>query len=144
MLDDLRKTIEARIGEFTPARAKSLAKSLAGPGAAKDQVAKSAADIIEWSQKNRDRIKEFVRREVSSQVGVIGVAAQADLDALKKRVRTLERRAGATATTPADRAVSGGKAGTRKATTAKAATSSPGKKSGRTSAKGTGATRAQS
>ena len=91
MLDDLRKTIEATIGELTPARARSLAKSLAGPGAAKDQVAKSAGDLIEWSQKNRERLKGFVQREVSSQLGVVGAATQADLDSLRKRVRTLER-----------------------------------------------------
>jgi len=93
MLEDLRKTIEATIGELTPARAKSLAKSLAGPGAAKEQVTRSAADLIDWSQKNRDRIKEFVRREVSSQMGAVGIATQAELDLLKKRVRALERRA---------------------------------------------------
>jgi|GEM_PF-1805097 len=91
MLDDLRKAIEATLGELTPARAKSLAKSFAEPGAAKDQVAKSAADLIEWSQKNRERLKDFVRREVSSQMGAVGVATQAELDSLKKRVRTLER-----------------------------------------------------
>lgn len=93
MLEDLRKAIEATLGELTPARAKSLAKSFAGPGAAKDQVAKSSADLIEWSQKNRERLKDFVRREVSSQMGAVGVATQAELDALKKRVRTLERAA---------------------------------------------------
>ena len=91
MLADLRKTIEATIGELTPARAKSLAKSLAGPGAAKDQVAKSATDLIDWSKKNRERLKEFVQREVSAQVGAVGVATQAELETLKKRVRVLER-----------------------------------------------------
>ncbi len=91
MLEDLRKTIEATIGELTPARAKSLAKSLAGPGAAKDQVAKSATDLIEWSKKNRERLKEFIQREVAAQVGAVGVATQAEVETLKKRVRALER-----------------------------------------------------
>jgi polyhydroxyalkanoate synthesis regulator phasin len=98
MLDDIRKTIEATIGELTPARAKSLAKSMAEPGAAKDQVAKSATELIDWSQKNRDRLKEFIRREVSRQVGAIGVASQAELETLKKRVRALERAAGTSST----------------------------------------------
>ena len=91
MLEDLRKTIEATIGDLTPVRAKSLAKSLAGPGAAKDQVTKSAADLIDWSKKNRERLKEFIRREVSAQVGALGVATQSEVETLKKRVRALER-----------------------------------------------------
>lgn len=151
MLEDLRKTIEATIGELTPARAKSLAKSLAGPGAAKDQVSKSATDLIEWSQKNRDKIKEFVRREVSSQVGSIGVAAQSDLEALKKRVRALERQAAASAAGAAR-----GKTKAAPKTTARStskATANAGAKPGdagsrkrstATLAKGSGANRARS
>ena len=76
MLDDLRKTIEATIGELTPARAKSLAKSLAGPGAAKDQVAKSASDLVERSQKNRDQINEVDSKEAAGQGGgAVGISA---------------------------------------------------------------------
>jgi polyhydroxyalkanoate synthesis regulator phasin len=131
MLDDLRKTIEATVGELTPARAKSLAKSLAGPGAAKEQVAKSASELIDWSQKNRDRLREFIRREVSSQLGAVGVAAQKDLDALKKRVRALERANEKGTPAPATKR-SGGAAGSG----AKKSTRSPAK--GRTSAKRTG------
>lgn len=126
MLEDLRKTIEATIGELTPARAKSLAKSLAGPGAAKEQVTRSAADLIDWSQKNRDRIKEFVRREVSSQMGAVGIATQAELDLLKKRVRALERRAekrtSASPTPASKRTGAATKAGTRKAGTSATST----------------------
>lgn len=135
MLDDLRKTIEATIGELTPARAKSLAKSLAGAGAAKDQVAKSAGDLIEWSQKNRERLRDFVRREVSSQMGAVGVATQAELDSLKKRVRALER--AAEKQVPASPKPAGKRTGGEaKAGTAKIATSSPRKKPTRASAKG--------
>ena len=95
--EDVRKTIEAAIGNLTPAKAQELAKSLADPGTAKEQVAKMAGDMLEWSQRNRDRMKEFVGREIAAQTKSIGVATQSDLDALKKRVRELERRAGMTA-----------------------------------------------
>jgi hypothetical protein len=67
------------------------------PGAAKEQVAKAAADLIEWSQRSRDRMTQFVRREIADQMRSVGVATQADLDAVKKRVRDLERAAGMTA-----------------------------------------------
>jgi polyhydroxyalkanoate synthesis regulator phasin len=95
--EDVRKTIEAAIGNLTPAKAQELAKSFADPGTAKEQVAKMAGDMLEWSQRNRDRMREFVGREIAAQTKSMGVATQSDLDALKKRVRELERRAGPTA-----------------------------------------------
>jgi polyhydroxyalkanoate synthesis regulator phasin len=119
-LEDVRKTMEAVIGNLTPAKAQELAKGFSDPGTAKEQVAKVAADLIEWSQRNRDKMKEFVTREISSQMRSVGVATQTDLDAVKKRVRDLERQAGMT--------VSGRKTAARK---------SPAKKS---SAKRTAAT----
>jgi hypothetical protein len=56
-----------------------------------------AADMLEWSQRSRDRLKEVISREIASQMKSMGLATQADVDALKKRVRNLERRAGMTA-----------------------------------------------
>jgi polyhydroxyalkanoate synthesis regulator phasin len=96
-LDDVRKTIEAVIGNLSAAKAQDLAKGLSDPGAAKEQVSKVAADLLEWSQRSRDRLKEVISREVASQMRSMGVATQADLDGVKKRVRDLERRAGMTA-----------------------------------------------
>jgi polyhydroxyalkanoate synthesis regulator phasin len=96
-LDEIRKTIEALIGNLTPAKAQELAKSLSDPGTAKEQVAKVAADLLDWSQRSRERFKDTISREVASQLNSMGVATQADLDTVKKRVRDLERRAGMTA-----------------------------------------------
>jgi polyhydroxyalkanoate synthesis regulator phasin len=96
-LDDVRKTVEATLGNLTPAKAQELAKSFLEPGAAKDQVARTTADILEWSHKNRERLRESIRREIRDQMRQMGVATQGDVDALKKRVRDLERRAGMTA-----------------------------------------------
>jgi polyhydroxyalkanoate synthesis regulator phasin len=96
-LDDVRKTIEAVIGNLSAAKAQDLAKGLSDPGAAKEQVSKVAADLLEWSQRSRNRLKEVISREVASQMKSMGVATQADLDRVKKRVRDLERRAGMTA-----------------------------------------------
>ncbi len=97
LLDDVRRTLEGLAGTLTPARAQQLAKDMMEPGAAKEQVAKAAADLMEWSQSNRTRIMEFVTREVQHQTKTVGLASQAELDALKKRVRDLERAAGMTA-----------------------------------------------
>jgi polyhydroxyalkanoate synthesis regulator phasin len=109
-LDDARKTLEATFGNLTPSRAQELAKSFE-PNAAKEQLAKTAADMIEWSQRNRERLTEFVRKEIRTQVSQMGLATQDEVDALKKRVRDLERAAGMTA--------SGRKKTTAKKTTAK-------------------------
>lgn len=97
VLDDIRKMIEATLGNLSPAKAQELAKNMLDPGAAKEQVAKTAADLLDWSQHNRQRVREFVDREIQSQLAVVGVASQKDLDAVKKRVRDLERAAGMTA-----------------------------------------------
>jgi len=98
IIDDLRKTVEGLLGTLTPAKAQQLAKDMLEPGAAKEQVAKTTADLLEWSHTNRERLSTFVRREIADQLKAVGgVASQTELDALKKRVRDLERGAGMTA-----------------------------------------------
>jgi polyhydroxyalkanoate synthesis regulator phasin len=109
-VDDLRRAVEATIGTMTPARAQELAKGFLEPGAAKEQVAKTAADLLDWSHRNRERLRDVIRREVQDQMKQMGGATQEELDSLRKRVRELERRAGMTAS---------GKARARKKTTAK-------------------------
>jgi polyhydroxyalkanoate synthesis regulator phasin len=115
--DDVRKAIEAAIGNLTPAKAQELAKSFSDPGTAKEQVSKLAGDILQWSQRNRERLKEAIAREISAQMKSMGVATQADVDAVKKRVRDLERRAGMTA--------SGRKTAAKKAAARKPAAKKP-------------------
>jgi len=92
-IDDVRKTIETTLGTLTPAKAQQLARGLLEPDARKDQIAKTAGDLLEWSQKNRQKLRDLVRREIREQLEQTGVASRADLDALKKRVRELERAA---------------------------------------------------
>ena len=120
-LDDVRRTIEGAVGNMTPERAQKLAKSFE-PNAAKEQVAKTAADILEWSQRNRERMTTFIRGEIQRQMEQTGVASRDDLDAVKKRVRELERAAGMTAS---GRKKSTAKKSTAKRTTAKRSTSTP-------------------
>jgi polyhydroxyalkanoate synthesis regulator phasin len=96
-VDDMRKALEATLGNLTPARAQELAKGFLEPGAAKDQIAKTAADMLEWSQRNRQRLRSAIQDEIRDQMRQMGVATQTDLDAVRKRVRELERAAGMTA-----------------------------------------------
>jgi uncharacterized protein YnzC (UPF0291/DUF896 family) len=95
-LSDVRKMMQGALGNLTPAKAQDLAKSLE-PGAAKEQVAKLTADLLEWSQHNRERFVDMIRKEVQHQLHQMGAATTDELDALRKRVRELERAAGRTA-----------------------------------------------
>ena len=117
VLDDVRKALESMIG-LTPAKAQELAKRYLEPGAAKDQVSKTAGDLLRLQQ----RLRDAIRKEVTSQMKTMGAATQDDLDALRKRVRDLERRAGMTASGRK-------KAAARKKTTAKRTSSSGGSSS---------------
>jgi polyhydroxyalkanoate synthesis regulator phasin len=114
-MQDLRKQLEDSFGNLTPAKAQELAKGMVDRDAAREQVAKLAADLIEWSQRNRARLTSIVRDEVRDQLKQMGVASQEDVDALRKRVRDLERAAraqSAKATTAKRRSASATKATT--------------------------------
>jgi polyhydroxyalkanoate synthesis regulator phasin len=123
-ITDVRKYMEAAVGKLTPAKAQELARSLL-QGQGKEQVAKAAQDLLEWSNKNRERLVELVRSEVRSQLSAIGVATKDEVDALKKRVRELERGAKPTTRKPAARKPAARKRAAAKAPTAQAAAPSP-------------------
>jgi polyhydroxyalkanoate synthesis regulator phasin len=122
-MQDVRKTLEASLGNLSATRAQELARSLLDRDAAKEQVSRTAADLLEWSQRNRDRLRAAVRSEIHDQLRSMGVATHEEVEALRKRVRELERVAGTktsrsttTRKAPAKRkAASGGRASTTKA-----------------------------
>jgi len=115
--DDVRKTIEAAVRNLTPSRAQELARGLLEPGTAKEQVTKTAADLIEWSQRRREQLLELMRREIQQQVKGMGVATRVELEALRKRVRALERaseKGDRSASTKAKRSTARGSSGGRR------------------------------
>lgn len=106
---EVRKYMEAAFEKLTPAKAQEMARSVV-QGGGREQVQKLAHDLMEWSTKSRTQLSEFidhqvkeqfkrssvkltetVQREVRRQVQALGVATRDDLDALKRRVRQLER-----------------------------------------------------
>jgi polyhydroxyalkanoate synthesis regulator phasin len=112
LLTDVRKAVEAALENLTPARAQELAKGFLEPGAAKEQVAKTAGELLDWSARSREKLREFVAHEVSKQMKAVGVATQTELDALKRRVRDLERASGGAAS----RKTAASKSGAKKTT----------------------------
>jgi len=93
-----RRNMEATMQKLSPARAQEMARSLM-QGQTSEQVQKVARELIDWSNKNRQRLSEAVQREVKSQLKSLGVAGRDEVDALKRRVRELERQVGGPATT---------------------------------------------
>lgn len=88
--DDVRKMLDSVFDKMSPTKAQEMAKGLLGEDR-REQAQKLAADLMDSAQRNRDRVKELISREVASQVKNMGMATQKDLDALKRRVRDLER-----------------------------------------------------
>jgi hypothetical protein len=90
VVEEIRKNVESAIGRLSPKRAQELASSLM-PGQSKEQIAKATQSILEWSNRNRERVTELVRAEVRSQMNQFGVASRDEVDALRRRVRELEK-----------------------------------------------------
>ncbi len=90
VVDEVRKYVEAAMGKLSPAKAQEMARSLM-KGQGKEQITKAAQDLVEWSNRNRERLTELVRKEVRSQLKAVGVASRDEVEALRKRVRELER-----------------------------------------------------
>jgi polyhydroxyalkanoate synthesis regulator phasin len=88
-VDEVRRYMEAAMGRLSPAKAQELAKSMQGQG--REQVSKTAKDLLEWSNRNRERLSDLIRSEVQAQLKTFGVASRDEVDALRKRVRDLER-----------------------------------------------------
>ena len=118
-MQDVRKTIEASLGNLSTTRAQEIAKGMLDKDAAKEQVSKTAADLMEWSQRNRTRLVDLIRGEVRDQLRQMGVATEDEVNALRKRVRDLERTVRATG------ARGGGKKTTAPKTPAKAKAAAP-------------------
>ncbi|MFL5799771.1 MAG: hypothetical protein ACJ77A_17820 [Actinomycetota bacterium] len=102
---DARRYVEAALGNLTPTGARDLARSMVeqaqgfaagqSPGAMAGQVAgqvrEVAQQLMEWSQQSRERVVELVQGEVRKQLKAFGIASRDDVDALRKRVRDLEK-----------------------------------------------------
>lgn len=127
ILDDIRKTFEAVLGQLTPAKAQQLAKRYLEPNAAKEQVSKTAGELVHLSQ----RVRETVRKEVAAQMRSMGVATQDELDAVRKRVRDLERAVGKSAGGAARQASARARSTTRTTTTARATSTARKRAAGR-------------
>jgi polyhydroxyalkanoate synthesis regulator phasin len=117
VLDAVRKYVEAGREALTPTRAEELARSLVKEGQArKDQATQLARDLLDWSRKSSERLRETIGREVAKQIGRAGLATTAEVESLKRRIRRLE----------SARTAAAGKSSTRRTATRKHTTSTKG------------------
>jgi polyhydroxyalkanoate synthesis regulator phasin len=91
---DVRRFMEGAVDKLTPAKARELAKGLLEGGASREQLQKLQQELLDWSTRNRDRIVAVVQTEVTRQLKNAGFATRAEVEAVRKRVRALERAAG--------------------------------------------------
>lgn len=98
LVNEARQSTMEAIGKLSPSGARALASAVMS-GEARDQVTKAAQDLFEWSNRTRERVTELIRAEVRSQLKQLGVASREEVDALRKRVRRLEKAGGAKTTT---------------------------------------------
>ena len=81
-MQDMRKTIETSLGNLNTTRAQEIAKTVLDKDAAKDQMSKTAADLVERSQNTWTKLVEVVRGEVRDQLRQMGVATEEEVNAL--------------------------------------------------------------
>ena len=93
MLDDVRRYMEAALGQMSPPRAREVARSVL-QGQPTEQVNRFARDLAGWSQRARERVIELVRSEVKRQLKAMGVVTRDDLDSVRARLRDLEKAGG--------------------------------------------------
>jgi polyhydroxyalkanoate synthesis regulator phasin len=120
--DEIRRYMEAAMGKLSPKKAQELANSLR-QGQGKEQVTKAAHDLMDLSNKSRERLTELIRSEVRSQLKQVGVASRDEVDALRRRVRDLEKAKDGRKRTTAKRSTA--KRTTAKRTTATRSTTPP-------------------
>ncbi len=90
--DIFKRYIDAGLefAALTQARAEELVKDLVKAGEVQaDQARDAVADLLERSRKNSEKLVETVRSEVRGQITNLGLATQADLDRIEKRLASL-------------------------------------------------------
>jgi polyhydroxyalkanoate synthesis regulator phasin len=121
MREEIRGYVEAGLDMLSPSGARDLARSLLG-GEGRERIQKAAQDLLEWSARTGERVAEMIQREVRRQLTAAGVASKDDLDALRKRVRDLEKASSSRTGSPA-RSTTKRSGATKRSSTAKRSSS---------------------
>jgi hypothetical protein len=85
VVDQVQKMMAAALSPLSRTKAPDIASE------GKEQISRAAQDLVEWSMRSRERMTGLVRAEVRSQLKQLGVASRDEVEALRKRVRELEK-----------------------------------------------------
>jgi polyhydroxyalkanoate synthesis regulator phasin len=89
--DLLKRYLDAGMAftAMTQARAEAIVRDLVKTGEVQaDQARDVAAELLERSRKNTDKLLEQVRKEVKTQVGNLGLATKDDIARLERKIAT--------------------------------------------------------
>lgn len=90
--DILKRYLDAGIAftAMTQTRAEAIVKDLVKTGEIQTEQAQSAVlDIVDKSRKNTEKLLAQVRTEVRTQVKSLGLATQADIDRLERKINAM-------------------------------------------------------
>jgi polyhydroxyalkanoate synthesis regulator phasin len=90
--DLFKRSLDAGISfsALTQSRAEALVRELVKAGELQaDQAREAVVDLLDRSRKNSERLIELIAAEVRSQITSLGLASQADLDRLERRLASL-------------------------------------------------------
>ena len=96
--DLLKRYLDAGVAftQMTRSRAEAIVKDLVKAGEVQtEQAQQTVQELVDRSRENTERLVEMMRKEVRSQVQSLGLATQADVARLERRIDGL--RSGASA-----------------------------------------------
>jgi polyhydroxyalkanoate synthesis regulator phasin len=138
--DLLKRYLDAGMAftAMTQARAEAIVKDLVRNGEVQaDQARDVAAELLERSRRNTDKLLETVRKEIRDQVSNLGLATKAEIARLERRIAAVTggtprkasaRKTSARKASGSRKKASAKKAGARKASAKKASAKKAGAK----------------
>ena len=91
---DWTRALEAgmQFTELRRSQARSIVSDLVAQGhLARDQMGAAVDEVVEMSRRRSDDLRKVVQTEVQRQLGVLGLATKADLNALERRITRANR-----------------------------------------------------
>jgi polyhydroxyalkanoate synthesis regulator phasin len=89
----------ADFSQLTQRNAERLVKSLVDAGDLQaNQAQRAVKDLLDQGRRHRERLVKIVDREVQAQVARMGLATQADLARLDRKIETVTKSTGTTST----------------------------------------------
>jgi polyhydroxyalkanoate synthesis regulator phasin len=120
---DWKRYLQAgmQVTEFRRSQARALAGDLVSTGQlARDQVASAVDEMIAMSRRRTEQLQGLVRNEVQRQLGSLGLATQADLRRLERKMNAAVKKSATRAAKQATKSSRAKAKGVKKAAAEKA------------------------